>query len=125
MKTTSWDKNMPEINTKGISSVSRKYLKEIGESSIKDISLSKGSQLFLLVIEDFRKGILSSDDLSDFGFKIFHGIAKNYPESDLFQASLSASELSFYLRAKGSYKDIPQYLEDVDKFYEKNKTSKK
>lgn len=121
MKTTPWDKNTPEIITKGIDAVQGKYLKRVGEPAIRGISLPKANQLFVLVIEDFKTGILSSDDLANFGFKIFHGVAKHYPDSDLFKASLAASELNFYIRVKGSYKDLPWYLEEIDKFYEKNK----
>ena len=121
MKTKPWDKNTPEIITKGIDAIQRKYLEKIGESAIRGISLPKAIQLFVLVIKDFKNGILSSDDLADFGFKIFHGVAKNHPKSDLFQASLSASELSFAIRSEVVYSNIPQYLRDVDKFYEQHK----
>jgi hypothetical protein len=73
-----------------------------------------------LAIEDFKKGTLSADELSGFGFEIFHGVAKKYSKSDLFRASLSASELSYNLRTESTYKNIPQCLIDMDKFYEKN-----
>jgi len=125
MKVVSWDKdksdNASDINIKSIEPLKVKYLNKIGGSSIKDISLLEANQLFLLVIGDFKKGVLSSDDLSAFGFEIFHGVAKHYPKSDLFQASLSASELVFSLRTKPAYINIPKYLEDIEKFYVKNK----
>lgn len=119
MKTTSWDKNIPEIITKGIDAIQGKYLKIIREPAIRGISLPKANQLFVLVIKDFKTGILSSDELANFGFKIFHGVAKHYPNSDLFQASLSASDLNFEMRTGGTR--VSKCLEDIDKFYEKNK----
>lgn len=121
MTITPWDKNISKINTKGIGSIREKYLNKIGISSMKDISLLKGKEFFLIVIEDFKKGILSPDDLSDFGSEIFGWVGKKYPKSELFQVSLAASELSFYIRAKGSYENLPWYLEEIDKFYERNK----
>jgi hypothetical protein len=119
MKTTPWVKNTPEIITKGIDAIQGKYLKKIGESAIREISLPKANKLFVLVIKDFKTGILSSDDLADFGFKIFHGVAKHYPDSDLFQASLSASDLNFEMRTGGMR--VLTCLKDVEKFYKKNK----
>jgi len=119
MKTTPWDKNMPEIITKGVDAIQGRYLKKIEESAIRGISLSKANHLFILIIKDFKTGILSSDDLANFGFKIFHGVAKHYPDSDLFRASLSASDLNFEIRSKGNR--IPQCLEIINKFYEDNK----
>jgi len=112
---------MLKIETKGIESIRKEYLDQFNLSSIKDASLNNGEALFCKVIEDFKKGKLSSDDLSTFSFEIFHGIAKRYPKSDLFQASLSASELSFYIRSSSSYKNIPQCLGDIDKFYDHRK----
>ena len=119
MKTTPWDKNSPEIITKNIYAIQRKYLKKIGESTIEGVSLPKANQLFILVIGDFKTGILSSDDLADLGFKIFHGVAKHYPKSDLFQATLSASDLAFEIRT-GSAR-VSTCLKDIDNFYRKNK----
>ena len=125
MKVIPWNKDISgtsiEINTKGIESIKKRYLKRVGEFSIEGLFLPKANRLFLLVIGDFKKGILSSDDLASFGFAIFHGVAKHYPNSDLFQASLSASELSFCIRTKETYKDLPRYLVDIDNFY-KNKS---
>lgn len=119
MKTTPWDKKTPEIITKGIDAIQGKYLKKIGEATIRGIPLSKANQLFVLVIKDFKTGILSSDDLADFGFKIFHGVAKRFPKSDLFQASLSASDLNFEMRTDGVR--VSTCLKDIDNFYKKNK----
>lgn len=119
MKTIPWNKNTPKITTKGVDAIQGKYLKKIGELDIKGISLPKANQLFILIIEDFKKGILSSDDLANFGFKIFHGVAKHYPDSDLFQASLSASDLNFEMRTGGTR--VSTCLKDIENFYEKNK----
>lgn len=119
MRTKSWSKDMPEINTKGIDSIKGKYLRKISESSLETLSLVKAEQLFRFVVKDFKKGVLSSDELADFGFKIFHGIAKKYPKSDLFQASLSASELTFEMRSKGER--VRECLDDINKFYEPGK----
>jgi hypothetical protein len=119
MNTNFSNKNILEINTNGIESVKEKYFEKIGEHSINNISLEKANKLFIFVIEDFKKGILSPDELSSFGFDIFHGVAKLNPKSDLFQASLSASDLRFEIRTKGER--IPQCLEDINNFYEKNK----
>lgn len=123
MKTKPWDKNTPEIITRGIDTIQKKYLKSVGESVINGIPLTKANKLLLLVIEDFKKGILSSDELANFGFKIFHGVAKKYPKSDLFLASLSASDLNFEMRTGGIR--VSTCLKNIEGFYENNKTPKK
>lgn len=117
-----WGKNkVGIIKLKGINPVERIYLKKIGETSIKSLTFLKAEQLFLLVVENFKKGVLSSDEVASFGFKIFHGIAKHYPKSDLFQASLSASELSFCTRMKEVYDSLPKLLKEIDLYYDKNR----
>lgn len=121
---TSWkdgNKESVKIVTKGIDEIRVIYLKELDLTSISDSSLETANKLFVRVIEDFKSGKLSIDELSSFGSEIFHGIAKKSKESDLFQASLSASELSFSVRNEANYSNISSYLGDIDSFYEKNK----
>lgn len=112
---------MTEIKTKGIDSIREKYLKRFGLPSIKQASPEMANKLFVAVIDDFKKGELSSDELATFGFELFHGVAKKNPDTDLFQASLSASELTFATRSEAAYDNIPSYLADIDKFYSNNK----
>lgn len=112
---------MTEIKTRGIGSIREKYLRDFGLPSIKDASLEKANKLFVTVIQDFKNGKLSSDELSTFGFELFHGVAKRYPKSELFQATLSASELIFAIRSEAVYANISSYLSDIDKFYSVNK----
>ncbi len=113
---------MKEIKTKDISPLRKKYLKDFGLSSLREATLSQANEFFVTVIHDFKNGKLSTDELSTFGFELFHGVAKKHPESDLFQASLSASELAFAIRSDAVYKNIPSYLTDIDNFYKANKT---
>jgi len=95
----------------------QKYLIGFKVISIDKLSLEQSNRLFLFITRDFKNGNLTLDELSVFGFKIFHGVAKKYPESDLFQASLAASELNFAIRSEAVYDDIPLYLKDIDKFF--------
>jgi hypothetical protein len=108
---------MSTINTPGIDSILDRYLSAFGLSAISDASLYQANKLFVSVIEDFKSGDLSFDQLASFGFEIFHGIAKRHPQSPLFQASLSASELIFALRSPAVYGNITRYLADIDVFY--------
>lgn len=114
-----WRDNTHSIITKSIEPIEKKYLHIIGETSIKNLPLPKAEQLFHLVINNFKKGILSSDEIASFGFRIFHGIAKHYPKSDLFLASLYASELSYYLRTKEGFYNLPKLLREIEIFHEK------
>jgi hypothetical protein len=99
-----------------------KYLKPFNIDSLKELSLEQGNQFFVKIIQDFKDGILTLDELSVFGGYTFHQIVKNkYEESDLFFTSLSASELSFAVRADSVYKNISMYLKDIDSFYNKHK----
>lgn len=107
------------IKIKGINEVKDLYLKELGLTSIQDSSLENANKLFIRVIQDFKSGKLSIDELSTFGFEIFHGVAKKNKESDLFQASLSASELIFEIRSDGQ--NIQRCLRDINTFYEDNR----
>lgn len=96
------------------------YLKTFSVLSLKELSLEQGNQLFVQIIQDFKDQKLSLDELSVFGSKIFHEVAKNKSEnSDLFFTSLSASELNFAVRSSAVYGNIPIYLKDIDNFIEK------
>lgn len=121
---TSWkdgNKESVKLVTRGIDEIRGVYLKELDLASINDSSLETANKLFIRVIEDFKNGKLSIDELSSFGSEIFHGVAKKNEESDLFQASLSASELSFSVRNEATYPNVSSYLSDIDTFYNKNK----
>jgi hypothetical protein len=108
------------INLINVDKKEQKYLTGFKVISMDKLSLEQGNKLFLIIINDFKNGNLTLDELSVFGFKIFHGVAKRYPKSDLFQASLSASELNFTIRSEAAYSDISLYLKDIDKFLTKN-----
>jgi len=95
-----------------------KYLKLFGVDSIDKLTLSQGNKFFVEVIKDFKNGSLDLDELSGFGSKIFHGIAKvKGEESDLFFVSLSAMDLAFEIR--NVYDNVPQHMRDIDEFFEK------
>jgi hypothetical protein len=114
---------MNEINRINIKKLKGKYLKNMGITQSQKLTKETAEELFIKVIEDFKKGIISSDVLSSFGFNIFHEVAKKYPDSDLFRASLSASELTFTLRTKTVFKNISGLLEDIDNYYNKEQKS--
>lgn len=109
-----WD-NQNIIKTKNSDTIERRYLSKIGLTS-SELDLESATQLFVLIIRDFKKGLLSLDELSSLGFFLFHKAAKRYPKSILFQATLTASELNFAIR--NIYKSIPRYLDAIDAFYE-------
>lgn len=115
------NKESIKIETKDINEIRDLYLIELDLTSINGASLETASKLFAILIKDFKSGKISIDELSSFGHEIFHGVAKKYKESNLFQASLSASELSFAIRNDASYSNISTYLGDIDSFYQKNK----
>lgn len=98
-----------------------KYLKKFGIRSLDNASLDEGTKLFIAIINDYKHGNLSIDELSFFGFELFHKIGKKHPNSKLFQASLSASELAFAIRSEAAYKNIALYLTDIDRFLKENK----
>jgi len=108
------------IKTKITDACKQKYLRKVEARSFDELTLPKADNLFWLVIGDFKKGKLSSDDLSCFGFFLFHAVAKHHPSSFLFNATLSASELSFAMRNPAVYRNIKKYFEDIDNFYEKH-----
>mgnify|MGYP000956867419 CR=1 FL=1 len=110
-------------NTIKLISVDKKllnYLKHFSAKFLKELTLEQGNQLFVQIIQDFKDQKLSLDELSVFGSKIFHEVAKNKNEnSDLFFTSLSASELNFAIRSSSVYGNISLYLKDIDGFLEK------
>ena len=102
-----------------------KYLKPFGVTSLKELTLDQGNQFFVKIIQDFKNYKLTLDELSLFGNKIFHEVAKNkYEKSDLFSISLSTSELNFAVRSNSVYGNILIYLKDVDIFLEKYNSKK-
>jgi len=107
----------------GLTSIDEKlrdYLGNFDVKDIKDLTLDQGNLLFVKVIDDFKNGSLDLDELSGFGSKIFHGIAKVKGEkSDLFFASLSAMDLAFEIR--NVYDNVPQHMRDIYEFFEKYK----
>lgn len=113
----SWDNDFPKIiKPRFINRKIPKYLKSFNVDSLKELSLEQGNQFFVKIIQDFKNGKLTLDELSAFGFNIFHVIGKKHEKSDLFQASLSASELNFSTRAKEVFNNTPQFLSDVENF---------
>lgn len=100
------------------------YLKTFNTKNLADLDLKQGNDLLARVIDDFKNGELTLDELSVFGSKIFHNIAKNKGEgSDLFFISLSLADLGFEIRNSASYENIPQTLKDIDIFLDKYKKS--
>jgi hypothetical protein len=94
------------------------YLKLLGFRKIEDLTLEQGNCLFVKIINDFKSGKLSLDELSVLGSKIFHGIAKTKGEgSDLFFTSLVAADLGFEIR--NAYENVPLHMKDIDEFFEK------
>lgn len=109
--------NNSKIKVKDVKRLEEKYIKKFKIQNLDNASLDQGTRLFLSVINDYKSGNLSLDELSSFGFELFHKIGKKYPNSKLFQASLSASELAFATRSESAYKNIILYLNDIDKFF--------
>ena len=98
----------------------QKYLKQFNINSLEKLSLDQGNQFFIKIIQDFKNYKLTLDELSVFSDRIFHGVAKNKKEkSDLFFISLSVAELSFMVRNKATYQNIPSCLKDIDVFLDK------
>ncbi len=95
----------------------QKYIKQLNTDSLEKLSLEQGNQFFIKIIQDFKDGKLTLDELSIFGHNIFHTIGKKYPKSDLFQTSLLASELNFAVRSKAVFNNISIYLEEIEKFF--------
>ena len=97
----------------------RKYLDAFGVDSLDKLSIEEGNKFFVKIIGDFKSGELTLDELSVFGENIFHKIGKKHTKDDIFQASLSASELSFYVRVPEGFKNVSSFLSDVEEFYKK------
>lgn len=110
-----------EIKRADINQIEKTYLTMFGLASLEETSIDNGNKLFVKLIDDFRSGDLSVDQLSSFGFELFHKVGKRNEGSDLFNASLSASELTFALRSSATFSNIQGYLEDIEDFYNKYK----
>lgn len=78
------------------------YLNHFKTKTFEDLNVSQMEQIFLMVIDDFKKGIMSIDDISVISFNMFnHGvhIEKEFSLTDFAGVLLSfGEELSFYLR---------------------------
>lgn len=113
-----WDNDFPKIiKPRSINRKIPKYLKPFNVDSLKKLSLEQGNKLFVKIIYDFKVGKLTLDELSVFGGNIFDAIGKKHTDSDLFDASLSASEINYYIRYKNSFEMAIQFLSDVEDFF--------
>lgn len=95
------------------------YLEVYNGVLLSELSLDQANRLFQKIGNDFKLGELTLDEMSVFGFKFFHEVAKKYSDSDLFKVSLSVSELNFAVRNEAVYVNIQMYLEDLDEFLRK------
>ncbi len=82
-------------------------------------TLKTATKLFVDIIETFKSGKISGDELSVFGDHLFY-FATKYPNSDLFGVTLAASEIAFYIRY--SPERLTQFLQIIDKFYINHKS---
>ncbi len=117
----SWDKKEEkQILLPSLKDIEKRHARLFEGFSSGVMTLANAEAFLLRSIEAFRSGELSSDELSVIGFEIFHGVAKHHLSSDLYDASLAASELGFYIRSPHVYKNVVMFLEDINRFYEKN-----
>jgi len=112
--------NIPDLKTKIVLSDIKYVIKKHPQFSIilKPLTLDTATPLFIDAIKLFKSGCLSSDELSTIGNYLFT-FATKFPKSDLFQATLAAGELAFYIRYHTSR--LRTFLQILDEFYEKYK----
>ncbi|MBP6866931.1 hypothetical protein KBC13_01590 [Candidatus Shapirobacteria bacterium] len=79
----------------------------------------EANKIFIKKIKEFKNQDITLDEFSSFSGRFFHEAGKKYPKSDLFQATLMASELNFAVRAPAVFDNISMYLEEVENFYKK------
>jgi len=75
----------------------------------------------LLAIDEFKKGLISSDDLSAISNKLFVYILKDNlfkEDQELFGAIEAASEIDFYIRNPES-KNLNRFLKEVLEYLRK------
>jgi len=99
----------------------QEYKRKVGIVSEKDIKLSKIKKLFLLAIDEFKKGLISSDDLSAISNKLFVYLLKDNlfkEDQELFGAIEAASEIDFYIRNPES-KNLNRFLKEVLEYLRK------
>lgn len=115
------DKKLRIIKVPFPSDKFEKYKKIVGVREGKFISKDQIKKIFLLALEDFKKGKISSDMLSAISEKLFNFFIKNNEfkkDQDLFFALEAASELSFYIRHPES-KNLNLFLKEVLEFDKK------
>lgn len=108
------------IKLASVNKKEQKYLKQFNVDSLEKLSLEQGNKFFVKIIQDFKDYKLSPDELSVFGSMVFHAIGKKNEGSELFSVSLSVSDINYMVRNKNTYRNIPDCLEDIDKFLEKH-----
>jgi len=93
-----------------------KYLEDIGVSSFMDLNNSQIEAIFVAVINDYKKGRLSIDDLACIGSNFLSlGLKKSrsFFDSRLGEALHAAEETGFYVRqisANGSNEETSQFI---------------
>jgi hypothetical protein len=98
------------------------YLMRTGAESLENLTFKQRKKIFLLVIKDFMDEIFSVDALSAFSFHL-HDYKADYnslsdEEKELFSATQSGLELSFYVRKFPE--QFSQFMTEVKNYFEKH-----
>jgi hypothetical protein len=91
------------------------YEKKVGVKEESDFGIKEIREIFLLSINDFKKGKISSDELSSISEKLFNLLVKNNlfkQDENLFFAIQASAEISFYTRHPES-ENLNRFLKEV------------
>jgi viroplasmin and RNaseH domain-containing protein len=96
------------------------YLKRLQVKKTEDLTSKQKQILFMTAIKDFKKGVLSVDELSDIAGEIWQNTRSK--SSELMQQLYYASELSYQLRhITGDNDTFVWFMKEVMDYYEKFK----
>jgi len=104
-----------------------KYLAMVHAQSVDELSFGQTRKLFLLVVDDFKSGKLSLDDMSEIAQTLWKQLLRDGSDGakELKDVLNNATELNFYVRRipelEPDGKTFVFFMTSVVAYFEKNK----
>lgn len=112
-KIIDWDEKKEEV-TPDVSELLAKYLRANGvEKLTEEIALKKAEEIFAQITNDLVEKKIMLAEYSALGHYFFHHRGKCQENTALFDATLAASELWFYVQKKGEL-SVQNLLDDIN-----------
>lgn len=95
------------------------YLQLTKIESLEKARLEQLEKIFFLIINDYKIGKLSLDEMSALASELFKYVAEKNNDSLFFEAIVAADDLNFAIRTPVVFNNVVGFLEQIEDFYQK------